>query len=122
MRGEGGRSIDEDPYAEKERLQKQVMRENPEDELPKIIAEKSSKIIVGKPNAIVTTCPVGTVVTTLAQEEKQVCTIEEVQKEEWKLMKPKGRQFGPRLGEDSSRLLSIGANSLSSEPSETCLI
>ena len=37
-------------------------------------------------------------------------------------MKPKGHQIGPRLGEDSSRLLSIGANNLSSEPSETCLI
>ena len=39
MRGEDdGRSIDEDPYAEKERLQQKFISGNPEDEISKTVA------------------------------------------------------------------------------------
>jgi len=74
MRGDAGRWEEEDPYAEKERLQQKFIRGNPEDELSQIIAGKSTEIVrlgdrrvsaAGKSTEIVrlgdreTTCPGG---------------------------------------------------------------
>ena len=41
----------EDPYDEKARMQEKFLRENPEEELSKILAENSSKILAGNSSA-----------------------------------------------------------------------
>ena len=58
------------------------------------------------PAGTVTTCPAGTV--TLVEEDIQIGAVEQVPKEEWKLVKPKGRQSDP-MEADPSRLESTGA-------------
>ena len=110
MRGDDGQSIDEDPYAEKERLQNKFLREHPEDELSSILrlgADSQSTCVDREITNLIdddddddddvdkddddddddediATCPTGTVT-----EEMQICVVEKVLKGEWKLEKPK---------------------------------
>lgn len=94
MRGDVGQSIDdEDPYAEKDRLQKKFIRENPEDELSRVLwgsLSPTSSTSSACPAGITDTCPAGTT-------DICICPVEEVPAAEWRLTSIAATRFLPRV-------------------------
>ena len=82
MRGDVGQSIDdEDPYAEKDRLQQKFIRENPEDELSRVLRGSLSPT-----SSTSSTCPAGTTDTCPAgTTDICICPVEQAPAAEWRL-------------------------------------
>ena len=94
--------IDEDLYAEKDRLQKQFIKDNPQEELSRLFQAIGSGATSSSSTS--STCPAGTTDTTCTAGTTDICAVEEVPAAEWRLTSvaaarvlPRGQQQ-PRAG------------------------
>ena len=90
-------SIDEDLYAEKDRLQKQFIKDSPDEELSILLSgatDQSTKGLILPTSS--STCPAGTTDTTCPAGTTDICAVEEVPAAEWRLTSVAAARVLPR--------------------------